>query len=284
MRRGNGPISLAVRLARVDGAALLRFCKQMLLPLGAPVAPATMAAAFIGARSMSEIQHLPTLCSVVLLRVRDYARRPVAEQARLTAQLETVLALLLPDIPARSRIVLEDHGLAVVAVLDNPPAALRLAERALHAEVAGLALGIGVDHGPVEIVAGDRGESLAGDGVATASVLSAFATEAGLLVSKDFRTALAQRDPAAPVMLVSAGQFSDAGLRSYQAYRVDHGARRWRRRNFAIVAASTALLVLGAAMALRSMAPDRPRPLAPYWEKIEAQYLGQPARTSRGRR
>lgn len=233
---------------------------------------------------MSESLHLPTLCSVVLLRVRDYARRPVAEQARLTAQLETVLALLLPDIPARSRAVLEDHGLAVVAVLDNPPAALLLAERALHAGVAGLALGIGVDHGPVEIVAGDRGESLAGDGVATASVLSAFAAEAGLLVSKDFRTALAQRDPAAPVMLVSAGQFSDAGLRSYQAYRVDHGARRWRRRNFAIVAGSTALLVLGAAMALRSMAPDRPRPLAPYWEKIEAQYFGQPSRTSRGRR
>src|SRR5512145_2826899 len=138
---------------------------------------------------MTEADHLPALSSVVLLRLRDYARRPVAEQARLNAQLDTVLAMLLPDIPERGRIVLAGNGSAAVAVLDNAPAALAFAERALSANRAGLGLCIGIDHGPVEMLADESGDVLAGDGVATASVMAAFATEAGLLASQNFRTA-----------------------------------------------------------------------------------------------
>ena len=100
---------------------------------------------------MTEADHLPVLSSVMLLRLHDYAQRPVAEQARLSAQLDTVLAMLLPAIPERSRIVLAGGGRAAVAVLDNAPAALAFAEAALTANQAGLGLCIGIDHGPVEI-------------------------------------------------------------------------------------------------------------------------------------
>lgn len=211
---------------------------------------------------MTEAEQLPVLSSVVLLRICDYARRPVAEQARLTAQLDTVLALLLPDIPARTRLVLAGNGSVAVAVLDNAPAALAFAERALHAYDAGLGLCIGIDHGPVEVLRNETSEALAGDGVATASVMAASATASGLLVTQNFRTALAQKSPGAESALVPALNLSDAGLRSYQAYSLDRMAPRRRRRTFMWIAIITASVLLGIATSLRLWMPDRPRPFA----------------------
>jgi hypothetical protein len=213
---------------------------------------------------MNEADHLPTLSSVILLRLRDYARRPVAEQARLSAQLDTVLAMLLPEIPERARIVLAGSGRAAVAVLDNAPAALAFAERALSANRASLGLCIGIDHGPVEILPGESGDVLAGDGVATASVIAAFATNTELLVSENFRTALAQMSPGSEGILVPADNFSDAGLRTYQAFRLDRLAPRQRRRRLIVIAVVSVLLLLATAVALRMAVPDRPRPLEPY--------------------
>jgi len=213
---------------------------------------------------MTETEHPPVLSSVVLLRLRDYARRPVAEQARLNAQLDTVLAVLLPDIPARSRIVLAGSGSVAVAILDNAPAALAFAERALNANQAGLGLCIGIEHGPVEVLANESGDVLAGDGLVTAAVIAAFAIEAGLLVSQNFRTAMAQMLPGSESVLVPAANFSDAGLRTYQAFRVDHLAPRRRRRRFILSAVAIAFLLLTIAVVLRLGVPDRPRPLAPY--------------------
>lgn len=199
-----------------------------------------------------------------MLRLRDYARRPVAEQARLNAQLDTVLAVLLPDIPARARIVLAGSGSAAVAVLDNAPAALAFAERALNANHAGLGLCIGIEHGPVEILTGESGDVLAGDGVVTAAVIAAFAVDAGLLVSQNFRTALAQMSPGSEEALMPTDNFSDAGLRNYQVFRLDRLAPRRRRRRFIVIAVVAILLLLTTAVALRLGVPDRLRPLAPY--------------------
>lgn len=213
---------------------------------------------------MTEADHLPAQSSVVLFRLRDYSRRPVAEQARLNAQLDTVLAMLLPDIPERERIVLAGSGSAAVAVLNNAPAALAFAERALSANRVGLGLCIGIDHGPVEVLAGESGDALGGDGVATASVMAAFADGAGLLVSQSFRTALAQMSPGSESVLVPTDNFSDAGLRTYQVFRLDRFAARQRRRRLIVVAAAAALLMLSMAVALRMGFPDRPRPLEPY--------------------
>ncbi|MGA7595358.1 MAG: hypothetical protein WCA64_09205 [Gallionella sp.] len=213
---------------------------------------------------MTEADHLPALSSVILLRLNDYARRPVAEQARLSAQLDTVLAMLLPDISDRARIVLAGNGSAAVAVLDNALAALAFAERALKANQAGLGLCIGIDHGPVEVVNGESGAALVGDGVVTASVMAAFATDTGLLVTQNFRTALAQMSPGAESVLVQTENFSDAGLRTYQVFRLDRRAPRQRRRRFILTAIVAATLLLATAVTLRVGVPNRPRPLAPY--------------------
>jgi hypothetical protein len=211
---------------------------------------------------MTEVEDLPVQSSVVLLRIHDFARRPVAEQARLSAQLDTVLAMLLPDIPERSRLVMSGNGSAAVAVLDNAPAALAFAERALRAYDANLGLCIGIDHGPVEVLNSETSEDLAGDGVATASVLAASSPNSGLLVTQNFRTALAYASPGAESALVPAISLSDAGLRTYQAYSLDRMATRRRRRNFQLIAFATACSLLLIAMSLRWWVPDRPRPLA----------------------
>ena len=213
---------------------------------------------------MTELEHSPAQSSVILLRLLDYARRPVAEQARLSAQLDTVLAMLLPDIPENARIVLSGNGCAGVAVLDNAPAALAFSERAMRANQVGLGLCIGIDHGSVEILKGESGDVLAGDGVATASVMAAFATDAGLLVSQNFRNALAQMSPGSETVLVKTNNFSDVGLRTYQVFRLDRLALRKRRHRFIIITIFSAFLLLTTVVALRLGVPDRPRPLAPY--------------------
>ena len=231
---------------------------------------------------MTEAEFLPALSSVVILRLGDYARRPVAEQARLTAQLDTVLAVLLPDIPARSRIVLAGGGTAAVAVLNNAYAALTFAERALHANQAGLGLCIGIDHGPVEILAGEAGNMLAGDGVATAAMMATFATDDGLLVSQNFRIALAQMSPGAEVVLEPTVNYSDAELRTYQVFGLDPFALRRRRRRFVVIALSAVLFLLTTAAVLRQWVPDRPRPLAPYIGKTVSTTLDRVLRSNNG--
>jgi hypothetical protein len=232
---------------------------------------------------MIEVEHFPVQSSVVLLRIFDYARRPVAEQARLSAQLDTVLAMLLPDIPERSRLVLAGNGSAAVAVLDNAPAALAFAERALLAQDAGLGLCIGIDHGPVEVLSGETSEGLAGDGVATASLLAASAPNSGLLATQNFRTALAYMSPGAESALVPAINLSDAGLRTYQAYSLDRMAARHRRRGFILIAGIAACALLAIAMSLRLWMPDRPRPLAAEFGKSVPATVERTPRAPRGR-
>jgi hypothetical protein len=218
---------------------------------------------------MNDISHLPVLSSVVLLRLIDYAKRPVAEQARLNAQLDTILALLLPDIPAQSRIVLSGTGSVAVAVLNNPLAALAFAERALLANHIGLNMCIGIDHGPIEVVSNASGEILAGDGISTASVIAAFSTTTGLLVSQNFRTAYAQMSPGAENILVPTSNFSDAGLRTYNVFCLDRQAPNRRRRRLLLLGASLAGLLLLSAMTVRYTLPNRPQPLASYFDTPE---------------
>lgn len=209
-----------------------------------------------------------------MFRIKDYAKRPVAEQARLSAQLNTVLALLLPVIPPQSRLVLADTGVAAVAVINNAPAALAMAEHALEAYVAGLGLCIGIDHGPVEVVVSEESEEqLAGDGIATASVLAASATDTGLLVSGNFRTALASMSPGAESALIPAKNVSDAGLRSYQTYTLDREATVRRRRMFVLAAVISSVALLAMAVLIRVWMPDRPRPLAGEFSKV-MNYVG----------
>lgn len=187
------------------------------------------------------------LASVVILRIHEFARRPVTEQARLRAQLEAVAAVTMAELDPASRIVLDaSDGLAIV-VLRDPEGALRLAERALTAAAAGLPLSAGINHGAVQLTGNGKAEGMMGDGIAVAASVVQFAPPAQLRVSRAFRDALADAAPGSEASLVPKGTSTDSSLRRHELFARDGRAagRRGRRYRALSVAAAVALVAAG---------------------------------------
>ena len=201
--------------------------------------------------------------SVTFLKIQEFARRPVSEQARLRAQLAAVVAVTAAELEPARRIVLEASDGVAVLVLGDPPAALRLAERALTAVAAGLPLSAGLNHGAVQIAEGGNGgkggkgrkarggEGMAGDGIAVAASVAEFATPPRLLASRAFRDALADAAPGAEAALVPAGTFTDTGLRAHELFRPDARALARRDWRYAGACVASALLLLAGGIGAR---------------------------------
>jgi len=205
--------------------------------------------------------------SVVFLKMQDFARRPVTEQARLRAQLEAVLAVTTAELDPASRVVLDASDGAAVVVLRDPARALRLAELALAAGAAGLPLSVGINHGAVQLAADGKnagksgksggksaskgGDGMVGDGIAVAASTAELAPASRLLVSRAFRDALADVAPGEEAALVPAGTFTDRGLRTHELYRPDRQAARRRRGRYLALSAVAAIAIVGAGVAAR---------------------------------
>jgi class 3 adenylate cyclase len=191
-----------------------------------------------------------TLASVVFLKIQEYARRPVQEQARLRAQLEAVLAVTLAELAPEKRIVLDAADGTAVAVLADPEAALRLAERALPAMTAGLPLCIGINHGTVQMASG--GESgMIGDGIAVAASVAEFASPSRVLISRSFRDALADITPGMEAGFFPAGVFTDGRLRTHELFFADKQAARRRHRRLLALGVAAVIGLVGTGIALR---------------------------------
>ena len=190
--------------------------------------------------------------SVVLLKVHEFARRPVTEQARLRGQLEAVVAVTAAELAPSSRIVLDASDGAAIVVLGDAPGALRLAERALSATAAGLPLSAGINHGAVRLAGDGKGdEGLVGDGIAVAANVAEFAAPSCLLISRSFRDALADAAPGLEGSMLTAGTFTDPGLREHELFAPDHFAARRRHRRYVALAAAAAIGLLGAGVGAR---------------------------------
>jgi len=192
-----------------------------------------------------------TLASVVFLKIQEYARRPVQEQARLRAQLEAVLAVTLAELPPENRIVLDAADGTAVAVLADPKGALRLAERALPAMAAGLPLCIGIDHGTVQMASGGE-NGMIGDGIAVAANVADFATPSRVLISRSFRDALADVTPGMGTGFSPAGVFTDAGLRTHELYFPDKEAAGRRHRRLIALGVAAVIGLVGAGIGVRA--------------------------------
>jgi len=192
------------------------------------------------------------LASVVFLKIQDFARRPVTEQARLRAQLAAVIAVTTAELVPAGWIVLEASDGAAIVVLRDPQGALRIAARALTAATAGLPLSAGINHGAVQLAGAGKGdEGMVGDGIAVAASVAEFASPARLLISHTFRDALADAAPGLEATLVSAGVFKDAGLRAHELFKPDPQAARKRSRRFAALAAAALVAFVGAGVSFR---------------------------------
>ena len=191
-----------------------------------------------------------TLASVVILKIQEYARRPVQEQARLRAQLEAVLAVTLAELPPENRIVLDAADGTAVAVLADPKEALRLAERALPAMAGGLPLCIGINHGTVQMASGGE-NGMIGDGIAVAASVAEFASPSRVLISRSFRDALADITPGMEAGFFPAGVFTDARLRTHELYFPDKQAAGRRNRRLVALGVAAVIGLVGTGITVR---------------------------------
>ncbi len=192
-----------------------------------------------------------TLASVVFLKIQEFARRPVQEQARLRAQLEAVVAVTAAELAPASRIVLDAADGAAIVVLGDPKGALHLAGRALAATAAGLPLCIGVNHGAVQMASIRDDDGMIGDGIAVAASVAEFASPSRLLMTRSFREAMADASPGLESGLFPAGVFTDAGLRTHELFSPDGRVAERRRTRFFALAVAAAIGLVGAGVAAR---------------------------------
>jgi hypothetical protein len=194
---------------------------------------------------------------VVFLKIQDFARRPATEQARLRAQLQAVVAVTAAEIPPAGRVMLDAADGAAIVVLDDPRAALHLAERALTAVAVGLPLSAGLNHGKLQLAGRKSGEGMTGDGIAVAAAVAAFAGPARVLASRAFRDAVAEVAPGREAALAPAGTFTDTGLRTHEVYTPNPHALARRSRRYGAIAVLLAFVLVGAGVAVRSSTPHQ---------------------------
>ncbi len=201
---------------------------------------------------MAKLEILPSVfASVVFLKIHDFGRRPVVEQARLRAQLEAVVAVVLPELREDARIVLDAADGIVLVVLDDPRGALRLAERTLAAGAAGLPLSIGINHGAVKQSGKGKSEGLLGDGIAVAAGIAELAGPQKLLATRDFRQALEDAAPGAAAALAGAGTHTDMSLRAHELFRPDARGAARRSARYAAATVAAVIALAGAGVAYR---------------------------------
>ena len=188
---------------------------------------------------------LPALASFVFIRITEFVRRPVPEQARLRAQLESALAVALISIPSQMRIVLDAPDGMAIAVLGNPAAALDIAQRCMSASAAGVSMAMAINHGAIRLAPDGSGhQGLIGDAVGTASAIAHFAGPARLFVSRSFREALAESSPARAISIRPAGIFTDANVRTHELFAPDPASALRRRKILGTVGAAVLIGIL----------------------------------------
>jgi class 3 adenylate cyclase len=208
----------------------------------------------------------PTLASVIVLKIQDFARKPVAEQVKLKARLESLVGLAIKPLPAAGRIVLDTSDGIAVVVPGRPRAALALAERSQAA--ADIPLCIGVNHGPVKAASDAlRGSGVVGDGIASGMTLANAAAPGRFVASRSFREALKTDSPARAAALRAAGMFTDANVRTHELFTVDRQAARARRWRLVAFGTLTIAAIIGtgfgarfARLAYEPPPPPPPRP------------------------
>jgi class 3 adenylate cyclase len=213
---------------------------------------------------MNNASFAPSRASVVFIKVHEFARRPVLEQARVRAQLEAVIAVTMAGLRPEERIVLDAPDGAAIVILRNPGKALEMADLALAASAAGLNFCIGINHGAVQLAAdGTDHEGPFGDAIATAASVAEFAAPASLVMSRSFRDALVDAAPALDASVRPAGTGSDRALRTHELFALDRDAAARRRRRFIAYGAFAMVVFVGTGVALRMTAGDAPEQFGP---------------------
>lgn len=193
--------------------------------------------------------HDPVVASVLFLRRRGSAEEP-APQTEWQEQLLATARKALAGWDPRRRVVLESpDGLAFVG--DVPPSvALQAAAIVAHGGIDG-SLGVGLHHGPLQVVPDDDGLRVRGEALEMAAALAALGATHAVVVSQPFRDALAESSPQEAQDLRPAGDMVDDQLRKHPIFVFDTDAVRGRSARRKALLAGGLVLLLGAGGAVR---------------------------------
>ena len=167
------------------------------------------------------------VCSVVVLDIVDYAKKPVAEQLGAKEQLTTRLSEAISGIAASDRIVLDTGDGLAVNFLGDPEDALLVALRLLQGFASApsrepaIEIRIGVNLGPVRLVRGVNGEpSLIGDGINVAERVMNFGHPGRMLLSRAYYGALADGSEEYIPLFAYQGSRTDKHVREHEIYEI----------------------------------------------------------------
>ena len=202
--------------------------------------------------TVNDHDSLPTLASVVFIRIADYTRRPVTEQARLRSQLEAAVSVALKDIRESSRILLDAPDGMAIAVLRDPAAALDIAERCTNVSEIGIPLSIGVNHGAIQLVPDESDHpGLIGDAIGVAASIAEYGGAHRVTITRSFADALAEASPLRARGLKRAGTYTDPQVRTHELFTPDRKTGANRRKLLLAIGGVTTIGLLGAAIATR---------------------------------
>ncbi len=208
--------------------------------------------------AVEDTDSLPSLASVVFIRIADYTRRPVTEQSRLRSQLESAVAVSLQGLPAHYRIPLDAPDGMAIAVLRNPEAALDIAERCKCLSEIGIALSIGINHGPIQLMADDAGHpGLIGDAISVAASIADFGGPQQVTTSKSFAEALADANALRARKLKKVGIYTDSHVRSHELFTPHRRAGTARRTLLFAFGGVLIAGLVGTAVAIRVQQQDQ---------------------------
>lgn len=193
----------------------------------------------------------PSLASIIFIRIQEFSRRPVAEQASLKSKLDLLVARVVERLPPDGRIVLDAHdGAAIVipAAPDHAFAAALLAE----SDARDLSMCIGVNYGAIKVAwVADKEATLIGDGIVAAKTVADFAKPGRFFASRAFRDALAETAPEAALTFSAAGTFTDDQVRIHELFAHDANAVQKRRRKLFTIGVLGVAVILALGVAAR---------------------------------
>jgi class 3 adenylate cyclase len=218
----------------------------------------------------------------VFAEIVDYAKKPVAEQIKLTERFNALLDQALTKIVPEDRIILETGSGAAVSCLGKTEDALLMAidlRDRIAAQTAAdgppLSLHFGINLGPAKLVTEEGSEpNIVGDGLNVAQTVMSFAQPGQILVSRSYHDAVSAVAPSYARMLKAEGSRTDKYLREHHVYSVTDTAgaataaaispeERKKRLRIGALAAIAAILVLAIGIRVSRNKPAPPPEPAP---------------------
>ena len=174
------------------------------------------------------------ICSVVLVDLVDYSKKPVVEQLAIKDHFTSRLAEGLKDVAINDRIVLDTGDGAAMSFLGDPEDALfvgmslRDAMKALAAAQEGSAavrdpcsIRIGINLGPIKLVRDINGQpNIVGDGINVAQRIMSFAQPGQILVSRSYYDVVSCLSDEYGKLFSYDGSRTDKHVREHDVYVV----------------------------------------------------------------